>query len=213
MHSGLFIFLISSKLLKLSICTALILDYYSLELYHCLITIYKNKHKQWLMEDFSTIKLQTPSINQRPKNTYNPSPIPPSYGTASSIPDSLKIHPKYLNSNRFSNRIPSTWTTYFNPSSPFSTITLHWLSDLFFYKFWQSIPPLALSFSDSLHKTKSSAYKRLHNLHSLLSSLSPFSPSLHLYIHWKLKGTWYTPVSHHYRWSNTNSTPFVSDTD
>ena len=43
--------------------------------YHCLTTIRKNRHQQWLMQDNSTLKLQTPSINQRPNTTATLLPL------------------------------------------------------------------------------------------------------------------------------------------
>ena len=43
---------------------------------------------------------------------------------ASSALDSSKTHPKYLNSDTCSTRIPSTQTSHSNPSSPPNTITL-----------------------------------------------------------------------------------------
>ena len=90
--------------------------------------------------------------------------------SALSVPNSFKTHPKYFHTETGSKRILSTQTSYSNPSSPFSTITLL-LSALTFRPLLlhtsTNRPTNALrSSSDSLHKTKSSAHKRPGNLHS-----------------------------------------------
>ena len=43
---------------------------------------------------------------------------------SSSVPDSFKTYPKYLNSDTYSNRAPSTRISHPNPFSPPNTITL-----------------------------------------------------------------------------------------
>ena len=145
------------------------------------------------MQDPSTLKLQTPNLNQRPNSTCNTPPtrlLP-----TSSVPDSSKTHPRYLNSKPCFNLILSTQTSHYNLSSPFSTITLV-LPALSFRPLTlhpsTKHPTIALrSSSDSPHKNKLSAYNRSGNLHSFPSSPSPsLSPSsLHPYIHLKSKGT------------------------
>ena len=133
---------------------------------------------------------QIPSMNQRPNGTYNPSPTRHLPTTpVSSVPDSSKTHPKYLNSDTCSSCIPSTQTSHFNPSSPPYTITLLLPALTFRSLFIHTLtkrPTIVLrSSSVSPHKTKASAYKRSGNLHSLPSYPFPFSPlsSLHPYIH------------------------------
>ena len=83
-----------------------------------------------------------------------------------------KTHPKYLNSDTCSNRIPSTQTSNSYPSSQPNNIT-------------KSLTIALRSSSNSPHKTKTSAQKRSSNLHFLPSSSSPISPlsSLYPYIH------------------------------
>ena len=88
------------------------------------------------------------------------------------VPDSSKTYPKYLNSDTYSNRAPSTWISHSNPSSKPNTITLL-LPALNFRSLsltqHNKMPYHHLrSSSYSPHKTKSSAYKRPGNLHSLL---------------------------------------------
>ena len=69
------ILLIPSRPLRLSICTALALNpSFSFFPYHCFTTIHKSSHEQSLKQELSELKLQTPSINQRPNNTCNPPP-------------------------------------------------------------------------------------------------------------------------------------------
>ena len=67
--------------------------------YHRLTTIHKNRHKQSLMKDPSTLKLQTPSIT---RDLLAPDSLLPLAAfllhSASSVPDSSRTHPKYLNS-------------------------------------------------------------------------------------------------------------------
>ena len=76
------------------------------------------------MQDPSTAKLQTPRINQRPNSTWYLLPLPNVLlHYASSVPDSSKKHPKYLNSETCSKLISSTQTSHSNPSYPPNTIT------------------------------------------------------------------------------------------
>ena len=84
--------------------------------------------------------------------------------SASSVPDSSKTHPKYLNSDTCSNHIPSTEISYSNPSSSPNTITLLLPASTFrpfLLHTSTKSPTITLRFcSESPHKTKSSAYKR-----------------------------------------------------
>ena len=57
---------------------------------HCLNTIYKNSHEQYLMLDPSTLNLQTLTFNQRPNSTCN---SPPNGHTLHHL---YLIHPKHI---------------------------------------------------------------------------------------------------------------------
>ena len=113
----------------------------------------------------STLKLQTPNINQ---STCNPHPT---HHLSTELYLICPKHPKYFNSDTCSNHNPSTQTLKTSPSSPLNTITLL-LPALTFRPLLVHIttkhPTIAFRFSfDSLYKTKSFVYKRPGNLHSL----------------------------------------------
>ena len=79
--------------------------------YHCLTTLYNNRHEQSLMQDPSTLKLQTPSINHGPNSNCNPPPLATFLRhSALSVPDSSKTQLKYLNYDICFNSIPSKLT-------------------------------------------------------------------------------------------------------
>ena len=74
--------------------------------YRCLTTIYKNRHELCLMQNSCTLKLQSPSIKQRPNGTCNFPPTP-HFPTILPVPDSFKTHPNHLNSDTCCNCIQS----------------------------------------------------------------------------------------------------------
>ena len=109
---------------------------------------------------------------------------PSNYNLPHQYPHSSKTHPKYLNSETYSKRIPSTHTSHHNPSSPrnTSTLLLHALtSDLFSHILQENVllSPLIL------HPTHLTKPSQLHTRGQAISTLFPspeiscrFSPSL-----------------------------------
>ena len=84
-----------------------------------------------LMQDPSTLKLQTPTINHGPNSNCNPPPL--ATLLRHSVPDSSKTQLKYLNYDICSNSIPSTLSPIPSLSSaPLLCSYLHWLSDFFY---------------------------------------------------------------------------------
>ena len=87
------IFLIPSKPLRLSICTALILD---LSFFFPIIVLLPylraGIYKQYLMQETSTLLLQNLSIYQGPNSTYN---FPLIHHLPVTLPHLYLIHPKH----------------------------------------------------------------------------------------------------------------------
>ena len=146
--------------------------------YHCLTAVLKYPR---------TLKMQTPNVT---RDLITPTAFLYSPSFFDTLHHMYLIPPKHT---------PNIWALTLAPIAshahgPHTTVSpLHLKPSPYTFR----------SSSDSPHKIKSSAYKRLGNLLSLLSSrnITPilpisFSPlsSLYLYTNWSAKGTWYNLI-------------------
>ena len=157
-HQTLSILLILNKRLKIVHQQSSIPRSFLLPPYHCLTTIQQNGHDQCFMQCYCILSLQIPNIHQRSDRTCS---FSSTHHLAPCVPDSSKIHPKYLNPDTYSNHISSTKTSHIDFSSPPNTNTLLYSPSTFRPFLHTSIecPTIIFrSFSDSWHKNNSYVY-------------------------------------------------------